>query len=211
MGGDEHVRIARLIAGAGVELPEWLVPVIAKACDTLQWSVKKEAEYPGRQALRKRLQTLQAAIECVRENIRDLDISTILLAGDNQFHNQNETYHGLGDLAARVASAIAKIPVRKGRDKFFVRPDGLALQVNCALMVCVIWNRVHGKWAPNTNPGAQQACAELWAAAGGRSVERWGATKDGASVAVWRDHLRRAKKSAGSAETEFIQRSLGTG
>jgi hypothetical protein len=208
MGDDDIVGIARLILGATKELPEWLVPVIGKALATLAWSVKTEPKYPSREELRKRLQALSAAIENVRKEIRDLSLSTLLLRGDDQFHNENEMYHGLGDLAVRVTGTIDRIPSRKGRDKFFGRPEGLTLQVNCALMVSTIWVRVHGKSPPNTAKSAQQACAALWEAAGGEILGRWGKTAHGASVVVWRDHLREAKRSADSAEAAFILRSL---
>lgn len=208
MAGAEDVGIARLIAGDGVELPEWLVMATETARATLDWILRHEQKYPSRKELRKRLKNLSIAIEFVRGNLRDLTISTMLLSGDAQFYNQNEMYHGLGDLAARVANTIEKIRSGKGRDKSFVRPDGLIPQVICALMVCIVWNRMRGEDPPNSNRAAQQVCAHLWATADGEGRRRWGATADDASVAVWRDHLRTAKSSMDLPEAGALQRLL---
>jgi hypothetical protein len=210
-GDDAETLIARLIAGDGAELPPWLVPEISKARCTLAWSVAREAEYSTRKELLRKMRAIQAAVELVRKSILGLDIANVLLDGDDQFLNQNEMYHGLGDLAARAAKIVNRIPARKGRDKFFPRADALILQVNCALMVCVIWKRAHGESPPSSNLRAQHACDGLWKAAGGPTLGRWGTSKDGASVAVWRDYLRTALRSTESKEARFLDRKLDDG
>jgi hypothetical protein len=154
---DASGDIARLIAGN--EPPLWLIVAVSKARATLAWNVKKEREYPHRKELRNRLEKLDEAIETVRAEMRDIDISTMLLAGDDAFHNQNETYHGLGDLAERVKRTLGDLPARKGRDKYFWRSEGATPQQNCALMVGILWKSVHSAAPPNTNAQAQEACA----------------------------------------------------
>jgi len=208
MNTDADAALAAIIASPNPP-QDWLLKAIAKARQTLSWTLEKERTYPGRPALRERLQKLAEAIREVRNAIRDFDVQQILLGEDDFFLNQNDMYHGLLDLEKRTEARLAPIRSGKGRDKFYTRPEGATPEQNCALMVSVLWNRVHGKQPPNTNDGAQRACGALWAAAGGGTCGRWGATQDKVSVVVWRDHLRTAKVSAGSPEARFIERSLG--
>jgi hypothetical protein len=77
----------------------------------------------------------------------------------------------------------------------------------------ILWERVHSATPKSDDKQAQKACAELWAAAGGfverdgKIVGHWsGRSKP--STAVWRDHLRAAKKLDDSEETRFLRRSL---
>jgi hypothetical protein len=204
--------IARLIASAG-EPPRWLIAAVSKARLTLTWTIKKEREYPGRKELRLQLKKFAAAIETVREGMRDFDMATLLRAGDNFFLNENETYHGLSDLAERVSKTLGAIPLRKGRDKHFRRSEGATPQQICALMVSALWERARSAVPLNTEKCAQKACAALWVAAegpvevDGKIVGSW-TDRTNPSTAVWRDHLRAAKKLAESEEANFLRRSL---
>lgn len=92
------IDIARVICG-GDEPPDWLVSALETARNSLSWQVHVEARCPSRNALLKRLRALEAAAELVRANLRDIDMTMILLNGDWQFLNQNEMHHGLGDVA----------------------------------------------------------------------------------------------------------------
>ncbi len=210
---DASGDIARLIAGN--EPPSWLVVAVSKARATLAWTVKKEREYPHRKELRARLKKLAVAIETVREAmLRDFDLMTLLRAGDDFLLNENETYHGLGDLAERVKRTLGDLPARKGRYKYFWRSEGATPQQVCALMVSVLWERVRSTPPPNTNAEAQEACAALWAAARGpvkpkrKIVRKVRIPRDSTSTEVWRDHLRAAKLLAQSDEAKFLRRSL---
>ena len=167
MRDDAVLDIARLIAGD--EPPGWLLCAADKARDMLSESRRGEAIYPKRARQRQQLVTLHSAIAFVRKAIRNPTISATLLAGDNHFHNQNETDHGLADLAKRAATAIGEIPPGGGRNKF--QPDGLRPQVKCALMVSVLWTSARGVEPPTANETAQRACEALWKAASvGESV-----------------------------------------
>jgi hypothetical protein len=188
--------IARLIADGSP--PDWLTPIVEKLRRTLDWSIKHEASYPTREALRTKLETLGAAVEVVRRNLTDLEISELLLAGDDLFEHQNEMYHGLSSLAVRVSRVLNEIRPGGGRDKHYAH-EGLSSQVNCALMVCIAWDRVRGEWPANSDPVAHRACGALWKAAGGGAG--WG----GCSEVVWRDHIRAAKKAATSQEAVHIE------
>jgi len=199
------IDIARVICG-GDEPPDWLVSALETACDSLAWQVHAEAQYPSRNTLLKQLRTLEAAAEFVRANLRDIDMSTILLNGESQFLNQNEMYHGLGDVARRAKRMIDAIPKRQGRDKFFVSRDGLKPQVNCALMVSIIWERAHGCWPFVNDDNAHQTCDMLWTAAGGPEFGGWGGSDSG-----WRNHLRAAKAAGQSMEAKHIRRFLALG
>jgi hypothetical protein len=199
------IDIARVVCG-GDEPPDWLVSALETACNSLSWQVHAEARYPSRNALLKRLRALEAAAELVRASLRDIDMTMILLNGDWQFLNQNEMHHGLGDVARRAKRIIDAIPKRQGRDKFFVRSEGLTLHVNCALTVSIIWERAHGCWPPVNNDTAQQTCDMLWAAAGGPEFGGWGGSDSG-----WRNHLRAAKAAGQSMEAKHIRRLLALG
>jgi hypothetical protein len=206
-----------LIAGiiAGDKAPPWLVLAVSKARATLAWTIKKEREYPHRKELRARLKKLADAVQTVRAAMyEDFDLMIMLRAGDDFILNENETFHGLGDLAERTRKTLAAVPARKGKDKYFWRSEGATPRQNCALMVSILWERVRSAAPPKSNVQAQEACAALWAAAGGlverdgKIVGKWGTTRVGASVSVWRDHLRAAKLLSQSEEAKFLRRSL---
>jgi hypothetical protein len=200
--------IARFIAPSTGEPPSWLHAAVEKAMDTLAWTIQGEREYPTRKVLQSRLKGLASAIETVRQAMHDSVLAPLLLARDNLFLNQNETFHGLGDLAERVKIQLGKIPNRKGRDKFYGRPDGATPQQNCALMVRILWEFVHSAAPKPDDEQAQKACAGLWAAAGGPVTDHW-SDRANPSTAVWRDHLRAARALDNSEEAMFLRRSLG--
>ena len=224
---DAVLDVARLIAG-DEEPPEWLLYAADKAREMLSESRRGEAIYPKRARQRQQLVTLRAAIAFVRKAIRNPTISATLLAGDNHFHNQNETDHGLADLAKRAATAISEIPPGGGRNKFHAQPGGLSPHVKCALMVSVLWTSARGVEPPSANETAQRACEALWKAASvGESVRVRGAKpkkrkpkkvkaagcrpdrrKAGESVVRWRDHLRAASRAPSSNEAEFVCAAL---
>ena len=114
----------------------------------------------------------------------------ILRGNDNFTLNENETFHGLRDLAERTEKALSRIPGGSSRHKFYARTEGLSLHVNCALMVSLIWAKRKNNWPPKANTDAQKACAHLWVLAGGSTTGRWSPN----STAVWRDHLRDASR-----------------
>jgi hypothetical protein len=204
--------IALLIAGQ--DPPSWLSAAVAKARATLAWTTTKESEYPSRKAMRARLEKLAAAIDTVREAMVDFNLAMLLRAGDNFLPNENETCHGLGDLAERVRKTLDAVPQRKGSDKYFWRSEGATPQQNCALMISILWEKVHSKAPPNTNAKAQEACAALWAAARGpvkrgrKIAGKLRIPSTGSSTEVWRDYLRDAKLRAESEEAKFLKRSL---
>jgi hypothetical protein len=88
--------IALLIARQ--DPPSWLSTAVATARLTLAWTIRRENEYPSRKATRARLEKLAAAIDTVREEMVDFDLAMLLRAGDKFLPNENEIYHGLGDL-----------------------------------------------------------------------------------------------------------------
>jgi hypothetical protein len=201
----EDDTIARSIAGSTEEPPSWLHEAVSKARMTLVWTIQKEREYPTRKQMQSRLKELGSAIETVRQAMLDLDLATLLRAEDNFFLNENETFHGLGDLAERVKIQLGKLPIRKGPDKFFARPDGASPQQNCAIMVRILWKLEHSAAPKPDDKRAQKACAGLWAAAGGRLG--W-SDHENPSTATWRDHLRMAEALDDSEEARFLRRSL---
>jgi hypothetical protein len=207
-------RIARLIAGG--EPHPLLVFFVAKAREMLAWRIKSEHEYPLRTELRVRLESLAAALETVRQEMRDFDVATLLRAGDNFLLNESETYNGLGDLAERVKRTLGDVPKGPGQYKYFGQPATVTPHQICALMICTLWKIIHRRKPQNTNPEAQEACRRLWMAAGGPVVKRRTGQKirlprDNASTEVWRDHFRTGKLLAQSPEAEHVRRSLSLG
>ena len=49
--------------------PNWLVLAACKARQTLAWTIRKEADYPGRAEWRKRLERLESAAKEVRARV----------------------------------------------------------------------------------------------------------------------------------------------
>jgi hypothetical protein len=188
--------------------PDWLVSSVRKTRETLTWTLQKEADYPGRAELRKRLERLQSAAKELRAALEDFGTHALLWGPDDYLFNDVPRYDFLDDLDERIKARLNEIPSRQGRDKFYLRSDGATPQENCALMISGLWERVHSSPPHNTSGEAHMACAALWTASGGSTKGRWGATVDGESVSVWRDHLRTAKELASSEEAEFFRRSL---
>ena len=211
-GSDEAT--ARLIVAPGEDPPPWLVAALGRARLTLASTIRHERAYPGRKELRQRLEVLAAASEFVRREMLDLDIAMLLRGRDGVLLNEPETYQGLGDLAERAKRRFVEVPEGQGRHKHFPRSEGATPQQNCALMISVLWEKVHTEAPPNTNANAQEACAKLWEAAGGRVKRRRRkitVPSDDATTDIWRDHLREAKLRVGSEEANFFRWSLVSG
>jgi hypothetical protein len=161
-----------------------------------------------------RLETLATALEFVRRELLNPDMTELLRTEEKVLRYEREIYQGLGDLGERVKRLLLDVPQRKGSDKYFRRSEGATPQENCALMISILWAQVHSKAPPNTNEGAQQACAAMWAAAGGQvkrgrtTAGKRRITSDVQSTEVWRDHMRKAKKLGESEEAKFLKRSL---
>jgi hypothetical protein len=210
----EAIDPDRLIA-AFITLPEsppdWLVLAARKARQTLTWTIRKDAEYPGRAEWRKRLERLQTAAKELRAALEDFGTHALLWGADEYLFNDVPRYDFLDDLDERINARLNEIPSRQGRDKFYPRSDGATPQENCALMISCLWEKIHSNPPHNTSEEAQMACAALWKASGGSTTGRWGTTADSESVSVWRDHLRTAKNLAFSKEAEFFRRSLMEG
>lgn len=199
-------EVARFV-NKGSDPPEWLRAASAIARDALAWTAQSDADFLPREKLREQLRALEAAAEFVRANLCDINVSTLLLNGDTHFLNQNEMYHGLGDVARRAARTLDLVPVGPGRNKFFGPSAGLAPRVVCALMISIIWRRVHGAPPPVTNKQAQEACEALWTEAGGSNSGKWAAL-DRKSVSTWREHLIGAKEAENSSEARHVTRLL---
>jgi hypothetical protein len=157
---------------------------------------------------------LATAIGFVRREVLNPDMVELLRTGDKVLLYERETYLGLGDLGERVKRLLLDVPQRKGSDKYFGRSDGATPQQNCALMISILWEKVHSKAPPNTNANAQEACAALWAAARGpvkrrrKIAGKLRIPSTGTSTEVWRDYLRDAKLRAESDEAKRLKRSL---
>ena len=176
------------------ELPPWLKDLPHGPTETLCWAIKNEINYPRRPELYKRLKAIEDAVRLLRREMADLVMSNLLLDGDPTFFNQNQTYHGLGDMAERAARICGRHPQRQGPEKLYPESaTGPNAKELCALILMIAWRNHSGEWPKNTQ-AMREACEALWRTSGGRTVARgWG--KDGLdSVAAWRANIRRARQ-----------------
>jgi hypothetical protein len=135
------------------ERPEdWLR---AKLIETLRYAIKREAIYPNRPTLYDRLEDVEKAARLLMDELPDLQIHALLLDGDDRIENENETYHGLCDIAARAARVRAHKPPKQGRGKLYpeaaIGPNPMEL---CALMVSIGWHEKRREWPGNDAPSS---------------------------------------------------------
>ncbi len=165
---------------------------LPKLIERFSFAIKREATYPSRPKLHRRLKAIEKAARMLMDELPDLQIHALLLDGDERIENENETYHGLRDIAARAAQVRARKPPKQGRGKLYPEAAiGPNLMDMCALMVGLMFERGCGRWPGKSNAEAHRLCEALWKAAGGRPRVGWG--KPG-SVVVWRKHLKTAQK-----------------
>jgi hypothetical protein len=169
--------------------PAPLVPALATLSEMLSNAIEGEATYPSRPELHRRLKAIEDAARLLTRESLDLKILALLLDGDERIENQNETYHGLKDIAARAARANAR-PRKQGRGKLYPKaPTWPSPMELCALMIETIWQQHTGQRPPVNNAKVHQLCEALWRkAAGGGRRTAWGDSASG-----WRNHLRAAK------------------
>jgi hypothetical protein len=167
---------------------------LPKLIEMLSFAIKRDATYPLRPELHERLEAIENAARLLMDELRDLQITALLLDGDERIENENEMYHGLSDIAARAARVRALKPRKQGRGKFYpAAAIGPSLMDTCALMVGLMFERGCGRWPGKSNAEAHRLCEALWKAAGGPRRLGWG--KAGfATVEVWRRHLAAARE-----------------
>jgi hypothetical protein len=201
---DEASAIAGLIAGDDLpgELSQWL----QEHALALARYIGVEATYPGRPELRKRFAGVVQAARHLRCELEDAMMLSLFLGEDQAWAaDENRTMRELHDIEMRAERASAKIPEGKGQHKGFPRPDGLAPQTVCALIISVAWEALRGKTAPKTSLEVQNACEALWGAAGGDTARRDGSKNP---EGMWRDHLRSADRLRDSPFAEAIRNGL---
>ena len=175
-------------------LPPWLETLLHGPIEALRFAIKKEADYPTRPELYGRLEAIENAARLLRKELPDLRMRQLLLDGDQTFLNQNETYHGLHDIAERAARVRAQNPPRQGLGKLYPKDArGPSEPQLCALIVMIAWRRHTGEW-PENNKAMQEACAALWRTAGGKNTALGWADGGFESVIAWRTHMRMAAK-----------------
>ena len=195
---------AAAIAG-GMDLPpDWLIAALPGLVAGLRSLIRADKAYPRRPELRSRLKAIAAAAPVLERELVDPDMLSLLLRdGSDWIVNENETHAGLSDIAERAKNALERIPKKRGRAKHYGRDERFENMDVCALIVTVAWKQARGKWPAVNNVQAKGACDVLWGAAGG-DVKRQG----GDSIAVWRDHLRVARRHCDSVEARIILRNF---
>jgi hypothetical protein len=194
-------------------------PSIAKALPTLikmlSYAIEREATYPRRPELHRRLEAIEKSARLLIREMLDLRILALLLDGDERIENENEMYHGLRDIADRAARVRASNPPTQGLGKLY--PEGAtgpSPMVLCALIVAMAYHQGNGRWPGKNSARAHQLCEALWKAAEGpprrgrgepreppaskhgqnsKAEINWGKSGS-ATVVVWRKHLKVARK-----------------
>ena len=193
------------------EAPAWLTEALPTLIAMLRRAIECEAAYPTRPELHRRLGAIERAARLLMKELHDLHILPLLLEGDEQIENANETFHGLRDMARRAARARESQPRRQGRGRLYpkaaIGPSPMEL---CALMIAAAYYQAQGQWPGQNNVEAHRLCEALWTAAGGAqrlgrgkprlpspsketgAAGSWG--KSGSeTVVVWRQHLQAAR------------------
>ena len=141
---------------------------LPKLIEMLSFAIKRDATYPSRPELHERLEAIENAARLLMDELPDLQMHALLLDGDERIENENETYHGLRDIAARAAQVRARKPPKQGRGKLYPEAaSGPNLMDMCALMVGLMFERGCGRWPGKSNAEAHRLCEALWKAAGG--------------------------------------------
>lgn len=197
-------RAATFIAGGVQPPPDWLLAPLPGYVASLRSHIRADQVYPGRPELRRRLKAITAAAHLLEHELIDpVMLSLLLRDGSDWIVNENQMHAGLSDISARAEGALKPIPKKQGRAKHYSRVERLQNMDVCALIVTVAWKQARGTWPGVDNEQAKRACEALWGAAGG-DVKRQG----GGSIAVWRDHLRVAKRHRESVRARIVLRNF---
>jgi hypothetical protein len=175
-----------------------------KFVELLRYNINREKEYP--KDLYRSIRAMDVAARLLIENIPNLQIRALLLEERDRFENENETWHGLGDIADCTGRLLTRLGDKRNRSKLY--PDGARLDAKglCAFIVSIAWWLETDKWPGRKNRRVQQMCEDLWAKASGSSRPRrntgepqpsrpdicpaknWGRLGS-ESVAAWKHHL----------------------
>jgi hypothetical protein len=174
--------------------PDWLDTALSGALVQLRPLLAHAAAYPTRDKLRTRLGKVREAADELAKALRDPVLRPLLAEGAGKIGQlrDEELAQFRNTLESRVLPAVSaagkRIRSGKGRDRHLPNPDGLSPRQLCAAYIAVAWQEVRNRAVPHASRAAQEACQQLWTAAGGDDKARWGNT-----LGAWRGHLERAK------------------
>lgn len=157
---------APAVPGGG--MPAWLEKAASPTLiPQLRYAIEREAAYPSRTELLRRLEAIEDAARLLMRELPNLQILYLLLDGDERIENEHEMFHGLRDMAARAERVRALNPRKQGSGKLYPEPaTGPNLMEHCALIYAVVHHQAFGRW-PKNDANARRACEALWKAAGG--------------------------------------------
>jgi hypothetical protein len=156
----------------------------------LALAIRREAEYPSRPKLRKRLKAIEEAARLLAREVTDVPMLVLLRDGYEGVEHEVSLLPDLMRLAKRAACVRARSPRRQGRGKLYpAEPTALEY---CALIVSVAWHMAEGKWPGKDNPEAHLLCEALWLNAGGAPHSGLGARPG--TFTAWRNHLFEARQ-----------------
>jgi hypothetical protein len=152
----------------------------------LTWAIEREADYPSRPELHKRL----TQIEDAARSLTEPRMLALLSNGDAQCEAR------LVGLASEVTDRVADVrkrhpPKKQGQGKLYpAAACGPDAREQCALIASMVWHRNEGKWPGQHNPCAQRDCEMLWVAAGGEP--HGGVAARSGALTAWRRHIKAA-------------------
>jgi hypothetical protein len=131
--------VARLIAGHNP--PAWLLKWLQGCAAGLAGAIRDETQYPSRPKQRKRLAVAAKMARHLQRELTDPTMLALLDPAESLLDSAdaNLTMTVLRNIATNAVRASPKVPKGRGPHKGFLRPEGLAAQRICALVVSVVW------------------------------------------------------------------------
>ena len=166
-------------------------PAARKRCiDALRWAMAREADYPPRPEIRKKLDALERSARAILDALEDVRMSE-LVWGANDWLDAVGMAEPLRELIRRVEEIKRKNPPRQGRGRLYpYSATGPSANELCALIAAMMWKQIKGRWPGQRGAAANELCEQLWTAAGG--------TAHGPVLVepFWRDYLKSAERFA---------------
>jgi hypothetical protein len=204
------LRAAEAIAGKSP--PAWLITGASSFVEgVLSGHPAAEEERPSNKQMVARWERLKAAAQLVYREMngrprsrsdaparlsdpREFTLHDFLLEeGELRLPGLNETSHLLASFDKRCDRNLDALKGKKAKPVApIVQKHTLEGRTLCAIWVYAQWTAINGDPPGVNNAGASEACAELWAAAGGDDPT--------AANTGWRTHLESARICFGGGE-----------
>ena len=159
----------------------------------LKLTIRREAQYPSRPEMHRRLTDIVDAARLLMRELTDVPMSVLLNDGYEGIESLVILAAELRDLVNRAATVRRRSPRKQGRGRLLpdphAGPDALGY---CALIVSIAWYKEKSDWPGQRNAKAHMLCEALWLAAEGAPHGQLGARPG--TLTAWREHLVAARK-----------------